>query len=228
LELHLLPIEEVSSLGRDFDPVLTYLKRARDLLTDGGALVDTFLHSGQRSYTVWECLDLVSSAGLTFQGWFHKTPYYPNDLVMQANGFTSMLDRLPDAELWSVMERLQTSNATHFFIACRPERRKEDYTIDFSSPGSPDFVPLARTACLLSGDEILSPGAKLKLTPAQLPFIQHVDGRRTIRQIAECVAKQGNVTDESEANLQEFARNLFQSLWRLDFLAMGLNTNPIG
>jgi hypothetical protein len=103
LELHLLPIEEVSSLGRDFDPVLTYLKRARDLLTDGGALVDTFLHSGQRSYTVWEYLDLVSSAGLTFQGWFHKTPYYPNDLVMQANGFTSMLDRLPDAELWSVM-----------------------------------------------------------------------------------------------------------------------------
>jgi SAM-dependent methyltransferase len=304
LELHLLPIEEVSSLGRDFDlivssgvlhhladplaglkalgeclrtdgalgvmlyarygrfgvqlletvfrdlglsqdaasvqlvkdamailpgdhPVVTYLKRARDLLTDG-ALVDTFLHSRQRSYTVGECLDLVSSAGLTFQGWFHKTPYYPNHLLMPANGFTAMLDRLPDAELWSVMERLQTSNATHFFIACRPERRKEDYTIDFSSPGSLDFVPLARTACLLSGDEILSPGANLKLTPAQLPFVQHVDGRRTIRQIAECVAKQDNVTGESRAGLQEFARNLFQSLWRLDFLAMALTTNPSG
>jgi len=304
LELHLLPIEEVSSLGRDFDlivssgvlhhladpvaglkalgeclrrdgalgvmlyarygrigveilesvfrdlglsqdaasvqlvkdaiavlpadhPIVTYLKRAHDLLTDG-ALVDTFLHSRQRSYTVGECLDLVSAAGLTFQGWFHKTPYYPNDLLMPANGFTSILDRLPDAELWSVMERVQTSNATHFFIACRPERRREDYTIDFSSARSFDYVPLARTACLLSGDEILSPGAKLKLNPAQLPFVQHVDGRRTIREIAECVARQGDVAEESRAGLQQFGRNLFQSLWRLDFLAMALNTNPTG
>jgi SAM-dependent methyltransferase len=300
LELHLLPIEEVSALGRDFDlivssgvlhhladplaglkalaeclrtdgalgvmlyakygrfgveilesvfrdlglsqdeasvqlvkdavallpgdhPVRNYLKRAHDLLTDG-ALVDTFLHSRQRSYTVAECLDLVSSAGLTFQGWFHKTPYYPNDLLMPASGFKSILDQLPDIKLWSVMERLQPANATHFFLACRPERPKEDYAIDFSNADSVDYVPLARTACLLSGDEILSPGAKLKLNPAQLPFVQHVDGRRTIREIVECVAQRGDVTQESKADLLEFGRNLFQSLWRLDFLAMALNT----
>jgi hypothetical protein len=208
-------------------PIVTYLRRAHDLLTDG-ALVDTFLHSRQRSYTVEGCLELVSSAGLTFQGWFHKTPYYPNDILMPENGFRLILDRLPDAKLWSVMERLQASNATHFFIACRPERRKEDYTIDFSSAGSLDYIPLARTACRLSGDEILSPGMKLKLTAAQLPFVQLADGRRTIRQIAECVAQQGDVTEERKAALQEFGRNLFQSLWRLDFLAMALHTRPSG
>ena len=168
LELHLLPIEEVSALGRDFDlivssgvlhhtadplaglkalaeclrrdgalgvmlyakygqieveilesvfrnlglsqdeasvqlvkeaiavlpadhPVRSYLTRARDLLSDG-ALVDTFLHSRQRSYTVAECLDLVSSAGLAFQGWFHKSPYYPHDLVAPASGFQSAFE----------------------------------------------------------------------------------------------------------------------------------------
>lgn len=208
-------------------PIVTYLRRAHDLLTDG-ALVDTFLHSRQRSYTVDECLDLVSSAGLAFQGWFHKTPYYPNDILMPDNGFRLILDRLPDAKLWSVMERLQASNATHFFIACRPERRKEDYMIDFSSAGSLDYVPLTRTACLWSGDEILSPGMKLKLTAAQRPFVQHVDGRRTIRQIAECVAQQGDVTEERKAALQEFGRKLFESLWRLDFLAMALNTGSGG
>jgi len=207
-------------------PVRGYFKVARDLLTDG-AVVDTFLHSRQRSYTVSDCLDFVSSAGLAFQGWFHKTPYYPHELLAPANGLHSLLDGLPDAKLWSVMERLQTANATHFFLACRPERPKERYTIDFSSPESLDYVPLTRTACLLSGDEIFLPAAKLKLNSAQLPFVQHVDGRRTIRDIVESVAQQAGVRQESRSPLQDFGRALFQSLWRLDFLAIALDTRPV-
>lgn len=302
LELHLLPIEEVSTLGRDFDlvvssgvlhhtadplaslqelagclrsdgafgvmlyarygrfgveilesvfqdlglsqdeasvqrvkeaiavlpmdhPVVSYFKRATDLRSDG-ALVDTFLHDRQRSYTVAECLELVSSAGLAFQGWFHKTPYYPHDLIAPASEFQAMLNRLPDTELWSVMERLQSVNATHFFIACRQERPREQYAIDFSTTASLDYVPVARTACLLSGDEIVSPGLKLKLDPLALLCAQHVDGRRTIRQIVARVAPRADVTRESEADLRDFARKLFESLWRLDFLAMGMNTDP--
>jgi SAM-dependent methyltransferase len=208
-------------------PVRSYLARASDLLSDG-AIVDTFLHSRQRSYTVAECLNLVSSAGLTFQGWFHKTPYYPHDLVAPVSGFQSLLNELPDTTLWSVMERLQTANATHFFLACRPERPKEDYTIDFSTPESLDYVPLTRTACLLSGDEIVWPGAKLTLNPAQLPFVQHVDGRRTIREIIERVAQQGDVPQENRALVEEFGHTLFRELWRLDFLAMALNTTSTG
>ena len=46
------------------------------------------------------------------------------------------LAKLPDIKLWSVMERVQTLNATHFFMACRPDRPKEQYTIDFSTAGS--------------------------------------------------------------------------------------------
>ena len=208
-------------------PVRSYLKVARDLLSDG-AVVDTFLHSRQRSYTVEECLDLVSAAGLAFQGWFHKTPYYPHDLLAPTSNLQSALNRLPDIKLWSVMERLQTANATHFFIACRPERPKEHYAIDFSTAASLDYVPLTRTACLLSGDEIFLPGAKLKLSPAQLTFVQHVDGRRTIREIVECVAQRGDVAQEGHADLQEFGRKLFRSLWRLDFLAVALNPGPTG
>jgi len=205
-------------------PVRSYLTRAQDLLSDG-ALVDTFLHSRQRSYTVAECLDLVSSAGLAFQGWFLKTPYYPHDLLAPRSSFQSALNRLPDINLWSVMERLQPANATHFFIACRPERPKEHYSIDFSTPQSLDYVPVTRAACVLSGDEILSPGAKLKLNPAQLPFAQHVDGRRTIREIVDRVAHSGIVAQENTSLLQDFGLKLFESLWRLDVLAMALDTD---
>ncbi len=206
-------------------PVHTYLQGARDLLSDG-ALVDTFLHARQRSYTVGECLDLVGSAGLAFQGWLRNSPYYPHDaFVAPAGPFQAVLNQLPDATLWSVMERLQPANATHFFVACRPERPAQDYAIDFSTPSALDYVPLPRTACLLSGDEIHLPGAKLKLTPAQLPFVQRVDGRRTIAEIIDSVA-QGSGDDRGR--VREFGRQLFRSLWRLDFLAMALNTRPAG
>jgi SAM-dependent methyltransferase len=218
--------EAVAMLPADH-PVRSYLKRAHDLRSDG-AVVDTFLHSRQRSYTVAECLDLVSAAGLAFQGWFHKTPYYPDHLLGPPSGFQSVLNRLPDTKLWSVMERLQTANATHSFIACRPERPREQYTIDFSTAGALDYVPLTRTACLLSGDEIFLPGAKLKLNPAHLPFVQLVDGRRTIREIVERVAQGGDVIQASGADLQELGRKVFQSLWRCDFLAMAMNTKAAG
>jgi 2-polyprenyl-3-methyl-5-hydroxy-6-metoxy-1,4-benzoquinol methylase len=201
-------------------PVRSYLKLARDLQTDG-ALVDTFLHGRQRSYTVGECIDLVASAGLAFQGWFHKTPYYPHEILAPTSAFQPDLAKLPDEiKLWSVMERLQSLNATHFFMACRPDRPKEQYTIDFSAAESLDYIPMSRTACLLSGDDIIGPGARVRLSPAQLPFAQLVDGHRSIREIAAGVARDG-----SAGEAQDFARRLFQELWRLDFLAMAISAS---
>ena len=218
--------DAIAVLPRDH-PASTYVRVARDLLSDGG-VVDTFLHARQRSYTVAECLDLVSAAGLAFQGWFHKTPYYPHDNFPPGSGLPSVLSQLPDAELWSEMERLQTTNATHYFTACRPERPKEHYTIDFSAPDALDYIPLTRTACLLSGDEILVRDAKLKLNPAQLPFVQHADGRRTIREICASVAQRQEFDGVGEEQIQEFGHKLFEALWRVDFLAMARNTTAPG
>jgi hypothetical protein len=115
-------------------------------------------------------------------------------------------------------------NGCHFFMACRPERPKESYTIDFSTEDSLDYAPLFRLRCGLAGSEIFRPDWSMSLNAAQLPFVQHIDGRRTIREIAERVAE-GEVRRVDLAGLEKFGRKLFQSLWRLDFLAMALNTN---
>lgn len=208
-------------------PVRPYLRSATDLMSEG-ALVDTFLHARQRSYTVDECLDLVAAAGLTFQGWLRNSPYYPHDFIAPASRLQSVVNQLPDAKLWSVMERLQPSNATHFFLACRPERPKPNYAIDFSAAACFDYVPLLRPACALSGETIHLPGATLKLNPAQLPFVQHVDGRRTIGDIVDRVAQRDDVGPEDGERVREFARTLFRSLWRLDFLAMALTPTSTG
>ncbi|MDT7721656.1 MAG: hypothetical protein QOE94_2667, partial [Mycobacterium sp.] len=76
-----------------------------------------------------------------------------------------------------------------------------------------------------SGSEIFWPGSRFGLRPAQLSFVQHVDGRRTIREIAECVAQQGESPGTDAGDLEDFGRKLFQSLWRIDYVAMALNTN---
>ena len=110
-------------------------------------------------------------------------------------------------------------------MACRPDRPKEQYTIDFSTAESLDYVPVLRTACVVSEVDIIWPGAaRLKLSPAQLPFVQLVDGRRSIREIAASVAQRRGGELPGDTNEAEgFARRLFQALWRLDFLAMALN-----
>jgi hypothetical protein len=215
--------ETIRSLPADH-PVQSYLRIAPDLRFDA-ALVDTFLHSRDRSYTVDECINLVASAGLLFQGWLLKAPYYPHDLAGPGRGFHPAIDALPEPRLWSVMERVNASNACHYFMACHVERPKESYTIDFSTAASLDYTPLMRTRCGIVGAEIFRPDWRMRLDPAQLPFVLNVDGRRTIREIAACVAQSRDSPQTSEAHLEKFGRELFQSLWRLDFVSVALNAN---
>lgn len=202
-------------------PAISYLKTARDLVSDA-ALVDTFLHGRQRSYTVNECIDLVTSAGLVFQGWFHNRWYYPHEFNMPKSGFYPALTALPETTLWSVMERIQTLNAAHMFMACRPDRPTKQYTIDFTAPEAFDYVPVLRTECGVDGGEIYWPGRRWTLDPVQMPFVRQVDGRRTIREIALRVAEAGEAPLTGAAELEVLVCNLFKALWRLDFVAMAL------
>jgi SAM-dependent methyltransferase len=218
--------EAISSLAPDH-PIQSYLRIARDLPFDA-ALVDTFLHSRDRSYGVEDCLGLIASAGLAFQGWFLKAPYYAHDVSDPPSGFHSAVNALPEATLWSVMERLQTLNACHFFMACRADRPKHRYTIDFSSDNALSYVPMMRMRCGMLGTEIFRPDWRMALNPAQLPFVLNVDGRRTIRDIAACVAQDENFPEAGAADLEIFGRKLFQSLWRLDFVSMALNASADG
>jgi SAM-dependent methyltransferase len=220
-------IKETISLLSPDHPIHSYLKVARDLQASDSALVDTFLHGRQRSYTVEDCIELVSSANLEFQGWLLKAPYYAHDLFAPSSDFYRAVNKLPEREIWSVMERIQAANACHFFMACRPERPRKSYVVDFSTDASLDYVPLMRLRCGLEGSDLHRPDWRITLNPAQLPFVQHVDGQRSIRQIAELV-RTAESRRAGAAELEAFARKLFQSLWRLDFLAMAIDEDPQG
>ncbi len=204
-------------------PVRSYVGVMPELQAmNDAAVVDTFLHARQRSFTVEDCIDLVTAAGLVFQGWLLKAPYYPHDWFTPGSDLHSTVNAMPEATIWSVMERLRASNTCHFFMACRPDRPRKSYAIDFSADDALDYAPVMRMRCGLSGAEIFRPNWSMALNPAQLPFVQYVDGRRTIRQIAERVARDGGSPGAGVADLENFGRKLFESLWRLDFVAMSL------
>jgi SAM-dependent methyltransferase len=218
-------VKETISVLPAEHPLRTYFKQEGDWeLQYDAAVVDTFLHGRDRSYDVDDCIDLVTSAGLVFQGWCINSRYYPHDWFAPGTAAHDAVSALPERQLWSVMERLHIFAACHFFMACRPERSKESYTIDFSTPASLDYLPMMRLQCGLSGTEIVKPGGRMGLNAAQFPFVQHVDGRRTIREIAAGVAQSGARRGDV-ADVEKFGRKLFQSLWRLDYLAMGLDAS---
>ena len=215
-------VKEAISVLPETHPLRTYLKAEGDWeLQFDAAVVDTFLHGRDRSYDVDGCVDLVTSAGLVFQGWLINTPYYPHDWFGPGTAAYGPVSALPERKLWSVMERLHIMAACHFFMACRPERPKESYAIDFSAPASLDYVPMMRLQCGLVGTEIVKPGGRFGLNAAQLPLVQHIDGRRTIREIADRVAQSGGQRAGAD-DVEKFGRKLFQSLWRQDFLAMAV------
>ena len=203
-------------------PLMGYLQIAPDLDFDAG-LVDTFLHGRDRSYTVEDCLDLVDSAGLVFQDWFLKTPYYPRTLTEPGNQFFAAVNQLEQAKMWSVMERLNTLNGCHFFLATHRDRPEGSYRLDFSSPRALDYVPLFRLRAGIQGQEVYRPGWQIQLDPTHLAFIQHLDGERSIREIAGRVARSGVLARADQAELEYIALELFEGLWRSDFVAIDVS-----
>jgi hypothetical protein len=63
------------------------------------------------------------------------------------------------------------------------------------------------------------------LPPSLLALVQGIDGRRSIREIAESVARSGQ---GDGAEFETLARKLFEALWRCDFVAMGLREDAAG
>ncbi|MGV1006241.1 MAG: class I SAM-dependent methyltransferase [Candidatus Nanopelagicales bacterium] len=202
-------------------PARTYLSVATDVGYDAG-MVDTFLHGRDVSFTVQDCLDLVENSGLVFQDWYLKTPVYPPTLVDPENEFYSAIAGLPERQMWAVMERLRNLNGCHFFTACKPERPASHYRIDFSAGNALDYVPLWRLNAGIDGASAFRPGWTIQLDPTHLAFSQHVDGDRTIREIAARVGQSGVIGRADQAELELIALELFEQLWRMDFLAIDL------
>jgi SAM-dependent methyltransferase len=200
-----------STIGRlpPDHPLRAYLTISPDLAHDTG-LVDTFLHERDRDFTVDDCLELVDAAGLKFDDWFLKAPYHPYPGLGPT--VLSALSRIPVRRRWAAMERLNWRNGCHFFTACRPERPRSSYVVDFDSPAAVDYRPSLRHKCAVTDVGIARSDWVAPLDDRQAALIRRIDGRRTLAEIAN------GIVDGATA------RALFEALWRLDFISVRLAT----
>jgi hypothetical protein len=210
--------EAIASLP-ETHPAGTYMGLARDLNSDAG-WVDTYLHGRERSYSIDECIDIVGSAGLVFRDLFLRSTYYPP--VNSPNAFHALVAALPHARQWSIMERINFSNACHFFTACRSGQPVESYAVDLRSSKMSDFIPSFRYRCGLDGNRIFRPGWSMTLDLASLALAQRINGQRSIKEILADVSRDGVFAPHPQEDRAKFVRDVFQALWQLDFLAIEL------
>lgn len=196
-------------------PLHSYLSIAPDLSDDAG-IVDTFLHGRERAYTIDGCRELVADAGLAFQDLFLRAPYYAP--ARTNNAFLSAVSQLPREMQWSVMERVNSRNACHFFLARRADQPPQEYAIDFTSPAALDYVPSFRHRCGYEGGQVVRPNWRMPLDPREAAIAQQIDGSRSIRHLSATVG--GPVTQAQD--LERHALDLVRSLWQLDFIAITL------
>lgn len=210
--------ETLAALPSDH-PVKSYMGIAPDLNYDAG-LVDTFLHGRERNYSIQECLDLVTRAGLVFQDLLFKAPYHPSPFSDSL--FQKKLADLPREQVWSVMERINHRNGCHFFTACRTDRSTRHYRIDFCSDETSTYVPALRYRCTLQDQRICRYDWCMDLSATQTGILHFVDGHRTLDDIAHMACASGLMQAANREESLHTIKEFFHMLWRLDFVSVHL------
>ena len=211
-------VREAVAITPQEHPIRRYLRLAPDLDYDAG-VVDTFLHGRDRDYTIAECVELVENAGLKFQDMLLKTAYHPSPEA-EGSSFLRAVEELPREKMWGIMERINFSNACHFFIATTPDRPVENYRIDFSTTDCFRYVPVFRYRCGLNGYAVYRNNWSLGLNEAEATVARMIDGKRTIGEIAEEThsRKKELGLDVNRGELERLVRYMFQTLWRGDYI----------
>jgi hypothetical protein len=189
-------------------------------------LVDTFLHPRDRAYTVGECLDLVRSAGMVFQGWDEPMPYsldLPFARLPADSGLRPSVAALPEEEVWAAAELIRANMPVHFFYVCRSDRDPRSYRVHFDGEDFLRYVPLIRFTRIAPADPLKSlppmlerpPIPPVPVAPNHVPVLRQIDG---VRSVADCLRAQALTGAAATA----FGRELFRYYWRQGVLLFRL------
>ena len=147
-------VQQTLSLLSPNHPLQHYLRAATDLYADAG-LVDTFLHPRDRAYSVRDCLNLVSSANMVFQGWEESMPYncdLPFAKLPAESGLRQRMAALSEEQIWEAAELFRGNIPVHFFYACRADRDPRGYRIHFEGEDFQGYIPVPRFARVIPGN----------------------------------------------------------------------------
>lgn len=202
-----------------------YLGRARDVAYDAG-LVDTFLHTQDRAYTVAECLELVDQAGLRFMGWWDNLLYYPEGQLNPQTRLYREIAALPDELIWQIMELFNGTLGQHCFCVCHAKRATRSYQINFNGEAFMDYIPVSRCTQVPSKAGVhegsitvqRKPWPGYVLHPTTAALFREIDGAKSIRKCFEHAELPAHLHKSRE----EICREAFRCLWRLGHVFLRL------
>jgi SAM-dependent methyltransferase len=222
-------VEGIGVVKRAIDllPKWHYLNAYRQIAPDLGydsGLVDTFLHSADRAFTVPQILKFVEDNDLTLQSWLDKLKYSLSATIGDPhNSVRKLAETLPVANQWEIVELMGQSVARHNFLLCHPEKDKRDYILDFSGDEWIDYIPSRRhpLAALPTSDGTRASrplvihrlSHSVALDTFEAAMFEQVDGSRTIRDILRTVY----IAKDSE-DLLSVARRFFGCMADWDHL----------
>ncbi|MBI1205400.1 MAG: methyltransferase [Rhodopseudomonas sp.] len=187
---------------------------APDVSIDDAELVDIFLHPQDRAYSVHEVLDLITGAGLVFQGWEDNGLYSPEIHIDPASALWPRLAGLSEPEQWSVVDDFGLQNVKHTFMARKPAE-KPRWRIDFAGKDWLHYRPLRHPALTpLGGGGFRRGRFEFSRTPLEQALLQLSDGETTIGAIARKLQPQLQ-GQASPAETREIARRFFRLMHRV-------------
>jgi 2-polyprenyl-3-methyl-5-hydroxy-6-metoxy-1,4-benzoquinol methylase len=203
------------------DHPLTNLLRKGKEFRDLDALADALLHPQDRAFRVPQVYAWLEKCGMSFGRWIEQAPYLARCGVVAKSPHAARLASLPSPIQHAAVELFRGTMVSHSFTAYRNDHGGESQPITFAGDSWHKYVPIRLPWTLCIRENLPPDCVAVLINPAHrftdliLPidsFENHllgaIDGRRTIDEILESVAVNGN----SERRVLSF----FERLWQYD------------
>jgi SAM-dependent methyltransferase len=135
---------------------ISHLLRQTPDFQDPGAVADALLNPRERSYSVPELFDLLSTGGLNFARWVRQAPYRPQCGIMTRLPHGERIAGMVEVDQYAVMELFRGTMARHSLIAYRDDSKLP--TLAWGGEAWRDHVALIPPAVVVVQDR-LPPGA---------------------------------------------------------------------
>ena len=166
---------------------LGHVLRSTPDFRDDDAIADALLNPRDRSYTVPQVFDLLSSAGLRFARWVRQAPYRPMCGALSEVPHGQRVLQMTEPEQFAALELFRGTIRRHSLVAHRADSPLPVDPVVWDGDAWRSFVPI-RPATVVVVEDKLPPGVAAVLinqphTERDLVFFADAHGKEVYEQI---------------------------------------------
>ncbi len=190
-------------------------------------LVDLFLHTQDKGYSVPDIADLLDRGGMRLQTMLFRGHYAPGCCGIANSRFMRQIETLDELTQFAIGELYRSAVHMHFFVACKKGRDEKTWRIDFTGSDWKSLIPVAAPAVLQDNHSVpdgysttlYSPQHQFEdircpVTAMELALFKMANNQNSIEKIQTAVqARYAEVSDD------KFVRLFYRKMYDYDFLS---------